>query len=202
MALSRDELWIRQGHPIHVEWMGWYSDTLRLSRAGWQMATQDNYFDDTMDVIFRHPQGLVGRGRMSGYRHMRDVMLQDFRHGIDAMNRAVISVEFMAHEKNLRIVGGIEPFQGMRWRDMEPVETSVNLREWRVHELALFREIAAPVEKELIVAPEDVQRTLDLILKAQEPGMRDIRARDRRREKEREQEVRQVHAQIITLKAA
>jgi hypothetical protein len=202
MARLQDDLWIRQGHPIRVEWMGWYSDTLRLSRAGWQMATQDNYFDDSMGVILRHPQGLVGRGRMGGYRRLRDVMLQDFRYGVEAMNHAVIHIEFMSHEKNLRIVSSAEPFQAMQWRDMEPVETSINMREWRMDELTLFRQIAAPVEKELIVAPEDVQRTLDLILKAQEPGMRDIRARDRRREREQGQEVRQVHAQIITLKAA
>jgi hypothetical protein len=85
--------------------------------------------------------------------------------------------------------------------DTDPI--AVEVAEGELHRLPLFAELFAnrPETQELIVEPEDVQQLLDKIVRLQAPGMREIRARDRKR-KNSEPAIKQVHAQIITLKAA
>ena len=198
MAHSQADVLIRQGHPIRVEWMGWSSDTYKLSRMGWEMATHEDYMRDSMEVVFHHRQsGVMAKGGLRGYRGLHGSMMRDLRYnGGDG-----IDISFMQFINNTIFKAISEPMTSMQWVDMEPVDSFMDMREWRPSELSLFRKLATPIEQELIVDPEDVQSMLDQILKVQGGMRKEIRARDRKRERDAPEE-RQIHAQIISLKAA
>lgn len=90
-----------------------------------------------------------------------------------------------------------KPFIGI---EIEPKYFEIACK--RIEQAVAQGQLFAPVPEaqELIVDPQDVQAMLDQILKVQAPIRKEIRERDRRRD--RAIEARQVHAQIITLKAA
>ncbi len=202
MALSQADAFIRQGHPIRVEWLGWSSDTYRLSRSGWDLATHENYMNDSMSVVLHNRQlGLIAEGDLLGYRGMHMRMVSDFRSAIGMLDNAIIQIKYMQIANKTYIQSNLEPFANFNWVDAEPTDSIMSKREWKVSDVTLFRKLAAPVEQELIVDPECVQSMLDQILKIQGPMRKDIRARDRKRE-ENEVQTKQIHAQIISLKAA
>lgn len=203
MAHSQADILIRQGHPIHVEWLGWSSDTYRLSRAGWDMATNENYMNDSMEVVFHNRQlGLIAKGELRGYRDMHSRMLSDIRFGFNLPKHCLISIQYLRAKSDVYIQSISEPFANFNWVDAEPIDSVLNMRQWRASELTLFRRLAEPVQQELIVDPECVQSMLDQILKIQSPMRKEIRARYRRREIEDDMQSKQIHAQIISLKAA
>lgn len=203
MAHSQADILIRQGHPIRVEWMGWISDTYRLSRCGWDMATYEDIMNDSMNVVFHNRNlGVVAKGGLRGYRHLHSAMVSDFRYAVDRLENSLINIEYMTFDKNLFIQSISDPFASFNWVDGEPTDALMNMREWRASDLTLFRKLASPVEQELIVDPECVQSMLDQILKIQGPMRKEIRARDKRRERDGEVQSKQIHAQIISLKAA
>lgn len=113
---------------------------------------------------------------------------------------AAIEIKAVRSRGDFHIVQ-IPEMKAMQWRDTIPL-VEYNVTERELHDLPLFAELYGPKAgaQELIIAPEDVQMVLDKILSAQAPGMKEIRARDSRRERD-EPETKKVHAQIISLAA-
>lgn len=181
--------------------MGWESDTYTLSRHGWDMATNNGYLNDTLEVILHNRQlGVVAGGELHGYRDLAHSLHDRSRYVGDMLKHAVINMRYLQHKNHLVVRSTEEPFVNMSWVDMRPSHTFVS-REYRVDEIGLFKQLATPVEQELIVDPECVQSMLDQILKLQGPMRKEIRARDQCRDRD-EPQTRQVHAQIISLRQA
>ncbi len=202
MALSQADKFIRQGHPIRVEWLGWSSDTYRLSRSGWEIATHENYMNDSMGIVFHNRNlGLIAEGELRGYRGLHSRMISDSRFSFEAFDNSIINIKYLQSSKSLFIQSMSEPFANFNFVDAEPIESIMNMREWKASDLTLFRKLAAPVEQELIVDPECVQSMLDQILKIQGPMRKEIRVRDKKRDRDAV-ESKQIHAQIISLKVA
>jgi hypothetical protein len=190
-----------QNRPIPVNFAGWESDTYRLGRSGWQMAVETDPRRMIDRFMFHHKEiGLTATGflnepfrfmNLGRYAQAGDISREDGHIEICSI-ATVGNFQFRRMDLNL----------SRSYRaDTEPI--AVDVTEGELHRLPLFAELFAgrPEMQELIVEPEDVQQLLDKIVRLQAPGMREIRARDRKRE-EREPTTKQVHAQIITLKAA
>jgi len=191
-----------QNRPIPVNFAGWESDTYRLGRCGWQMAVDPDPRRLRDRFMFHHkeagvtatgflnePFRFMNQGRFGSL--MEDISREDGHIEICSI-ATVGNFHFRRMDVNL---------SRAYLADTEPV--AVDVTEGELHSLPLFAELFAgrPETQELIIEPEDVQQLLDKIVRMQAPGMREIRARDRKRE-EREPANKQVHAQIITLKAA
>jgi hypothetical protein len=188
----------RQNLPVPVVWSGFESDTYRLGRAGWQVAIEEEQMRMELRLMMHHPNfGLTAYGIMRDSFALRDMSIGRFA-SVDRLPPFVIQ---MVRAKDHRVVMH-EPLNLADFRRVETVPT-VTSWEGRMEDFPLFAELFAPIPEaqELIVDPQDVQAMLDQILKVQAPMRKEIRERDRRRDG-REAEMRQVHAQIITLKAA
>ena len=191
-----------QNRPIPVNFAGWESDTYRLGRCGWQMAVDPDPRRMRDRFMFHHKEaGVTAMGFLNEPFRFMDQGC--FRMSTENMSRQDGHIEI----DNIATVGNFH-FRRMEMNlarayraDTEPM--AVDVTEGELHRLPLFAELFAgrPETQELIIEPEDVQQLLDKIVRMQAPGMREIRARDRKRE-EREPANKQVHAQIITLKAA
>jgi hypothetical protein len=149
--------------------------------------------------MFHHPgAGVTATGYLDEpFRYMNQGRLM---RGMDDPV-GYIEIEHIATVGNFHVRAVSLDLRSHKRIDTDPLAVEVN--EGELHRLPLFAELFAnrPETQELIVEPEDVQQLLDKIVRLQAPGMREIRARDRKREGT-EAANKQVHAQIITLKAA
>jgi hypothetical protein len=183
--------------PIPVRWAGFESDTYTLGRAGWQIALNESLNTMELQLVMHHSHfGLSAVGRMRDSYAIRELMM-----GYGDMSRLPPFIIQACMAKD----GRVQVMEPLNLADFHRVETVPMIREWvgRFEDMPMFAELFAPIPEaqELIVDPSDVQAMLDLILKAQAPIRKEIRQRDARRERDAEP-MRQVHAQIISLKAA
>jgi len=118
-----------------------------------------------------------------------------FHHGYP--EPYIVLTGLVAKQNDLRIRNFSPPrLESMQWTETEPFFTQV--RDCFFHEMPLFMELAKPAAQELIIDPADVGRILEMVHKAQAPEQAEIRARNRRREKENPM---RLHAHILSLAA-
>lgn len=197
---------VKQNIPVPVHWAGFVSDTLRLGREGWQIAMEQNPMARKLSLIMHHPgYGLTAYGVLHDYDGLREAIARpDVPSDFGRMrlpqkfppfvitNAGTKDYRFMTHPS----------FDLADFHRVDTMPTIVQ-RESSYQELPLFAELFAPKPEaqQLIVDPQDVQSMLDQVLKIQGPMRKEIRARDQRRDRD-EPQTAQVHAQIITLRAA
>ena len=206
MALSSDKYWAMQSRPIKVHFAGWESDTYCLGRAGWKMAHEADPRWRHDRFMFHHERAaLTATGMLKDPYRYRDIANRPYIP--EDHDEGCIVIEHMASVGRfpVQMVDWNFRLSGYRLADTDPVMRQGTQAE--LHSMPLFAELFTnrPETQELIVEPEDVQQLLDKIVRLQAPGMREIRARDRKRESQEERGAavnKQVHAQIITLKAA
>lgn len=168
------------------------SDTYRMGRRGWEVVMHEDPHGFRYEFIFHHPDtGIVLQGVL-GAQHLR-------RH--DRFGRSSQPIEIVkVVTKDQRVMLHMASLE-----DYHRIDTnrSVAFVESEFHNLPHFAELfmPRPEAQQLIVDPADVQSMLDQILKIQAPIRKEIRARDARRERD-SKEVPEIHAQIISLKAA
>jgi hypothetical protein len=210
-----------QSEPVPVQLLGFFTNTYILGRFGWDLALDEDFRDPLgKNAVLHHKElGLSLFGRLNGWEQLRSDRMDracgygwvdsgesDFSRQSAAwyaardMHLPHIEIQ-RAAMRNSQVVRMPE-LRSMSWRDTAPEYVESDIRE--LHRLPLFAQLyaARPETQELIVEPQDVQALLDQILAAQGPQRREIRARDRRRERDAPQEApRQVHAQIVSLAA-
>lgn len=185
--------WVEQGSPIPVHWAGWESNTYQLGRCGWKVAHEVDHYRLKDRFMFHHPgYGVTALGEM------REPMRS--RHNQYKQNHDVspISIVRMASKGDFHVRMEMRGFEAFHRIDTETSVIKSSIHE--LHALPMFASLfdPRPETQELIVEPQDVQQLLDQILKMQSPSMKDIRARDRKRD---QPERKQFHAQIISLAA-
>lgn len=167
---------------------------MTLGRCGWQVARETDPRNLMDRFMFHHPKaGITATGRLKDpYRWSRS---GNFRQEWDGMP---IEIEHVASVGNFQFRNFNANLSAFHRIDTESMAIETEMGE--LHRLPLFAELfmARPEPQELIVEPQDVQQLLDQILTLQAPAMKDIRARDRKRD---QPEKKQLHAQIISLAA-
>lgn len=180
---------VSQNRPMPVVWCGWESNTYKLGQCGWEIAIEEVLYDCSMELFMYHPTfDIVARGRCRDVSALRGERIGHF--GGSPPIFEIINV--CAREHIVRM------FEHTDLSTFHRIDTMPTMREWFGHpcELPLFAELFAPKAgaQELIIDPQDVQAMLDQIMKVQAPIRREIRERDRIRE-------RRVHAEIVSLAA-
>lgn len=199
MAVS----WVSQNPILRVRFEGWESDTYILGQCGWSVGLTEDPRDRDLIVLLRHSGlRLAAQGILRDWRRLKEMMVYGLRTP-NSMPSSLppIEIQSMGTIDNLIVRGSIEPYRSMKWVDTEPMYSQIDLQEFRFSDIPLFAEKGTTPAQELIIEPQDVQMVLDHILRAQAPGMKDIRARNAKRERD-QPEQKQVHAQIISLNAA
>lgn len=173
--------------PCEVFWAGFRSDTYRLQQAGWEIAAEESPYDRRARLMLRHGgMKLYAVSEFSQYDYYGDVYgrtMPPVFHVIQVANRIEV----------IQMTGLIS---GFRQIDAAPQVTSEAPKS--VEDLGIF---ATPMVRteEIIVEPADVSAMLEQIRKMQSPEQKEIRARERSRERTADPVDRQVfHAQILS----
>ena len=229
MARLTDRIPLVQSEPVPVQLCGFFSNTHILGRAGWNLASDENYQDphSTRAVLHHEQMQLTLFGQLHGGEDLRRERMQwlyggsrpsSWGYSSEGTNfeRQANAWYAARHEgrphfemqragmRSSRVLQ-LPSLKDMRWRDTRP-EFKEALDTSELYRLPLFAELQAarPETQDLIVEPADVQCLLDQILAAQGPMRREMRARDKRRDADGSAAAapRQVHAQIVSLHAA
>jgi hypothetical protein len=202
--------------PIKVRFAGFQSNTLALAEAGWDLSLRQTFSPwkagVELELAMKHAgAGLYG---ITNVVHVEMARIYDLLHGNTGYAALFTDVGFevrcIAPDIRCKIfpiqtTGSVREFANAfspvdpRPQDRESSEVSV--RDFK------FFKVANPTLQDIIVSPDQVPQLLEMVLKAQEPTMQGIRARERSRESEKwvNEEFRSVlpahhvQAQLITL---
>lgn len=221
MLTNSSEKEIRQilhSIPIEVIFAGFRGNTLALAQAGWDLSMRQvmspfgeyemqlaMQWGDRASAVYAlsHPVRLrasevIGRSRQSNHYEWSQFLAQQvfqIGHVSNGIRFQVIPVRAMS-------VGAFaSEWEGI---DARPQERNgeVDIKDFK------FFKVAKQSVKDLIVSPDQVPEMLDIILKLQAKGQKEIRAREKSRENFRQynsgemfetKPAHEVQAQIITL---
>lgn len=183
--------------PCEVFFAGWRSTTYELGRAGWKISFQENAYQGLRSaprLLLYYPAS-----RLSAIAECEDrnFLTLEWRYQGERWDR--LPRFFVHHVASDFIVRTANEFSFSAWVNTVPERTVVEDRS--IYTLPLFASINQPAAEELIVEPETVSQLLDQIRAMQEPGQKDIRERNRRREREAA-DMPTVHARILTFPKA
>ncbi len=185
--------------PIKVLWAGFETDTLRLQRAGWQLAAEENVERYSIRIAMKHPE-LKLYGITCEFR--RDSLEDDLYRQNTNM---ILNMQYIGHDiKEMSMTNryGFEDFQPINAEPVYGMYDSPTSRS--IDDFKLFKPLDK--EKEIIVPSESVAELLDRIHKLQEPKQKDIRKRKSMDMRMTEKDVNEYEletelvAQISTLK--
>lgn len=186
MAISSDH-WHRRLSPVMpVFLLGMESTTARMQRDGWDFAVEhsSSALYDTVHVIARHREsGISAWGALEHNYRLRDSRDD---HGPIYLNKVTADKTFYLPVRTVLDFTRVEMRPSMQeLRDVEKMTTlavSDLFQKW------------VPKGEEIIVEPKTIGEMLEVIRSMQEPELKDIRERNRRRENRQEM----VAAQILT----
>lgn len=176
---------------LDVEFMGFRSSTAQLQHAGWEFMAQEDPARMAVRVSFKSPRhGLVMIGEWLDFERISGRFLKTHYMPIQH-ERPCVRVSQVLHECTQVFVRTMET----SWTPVDMRPTVDSDFEFDFDRLtSLFRPIAVPEEKEIIVGPQNVDEALKLILAMQAPGQAELRERNR-------SQARRVHAQVVSLAA-
>lgn len=173
--------------PIcEVVWCGWRTTTLHLQQAGWEIAVEGYNYDFTTRLLLRHRM-------LDLYGVTKPVEL----HRFDMRNTRGPVFEVVNMTSKLSVVLPQPAF------DFRQIDARPQMAEFSTQEISGFNIFATPLARteEIIVDPQDVSAMLEQIRSMQAPAMKEIRDRDRRRDREQPAEREIFHAQILSIAA-
>lgn len=170
--------------PIPVCMMGFESNTLTLSRHGWQFSIMHSIDSDSLDVLIKHESNELFR--MYGKaRYERSEMYDLLRGNTQFYKNTVINITCVSSDMMARIIPFRNTVNFSAWDVSTPelIQTQhINLSKFNP-----FRTFDSA--KELVIDPGDVQKMMDLILKHQKPRQQEIL-----RQQEKNERVNQLFA--------
>lgn len=155
--------------PFPVEWAGWESTTTRLQYGGWQIATQQNYVDQTYRFVLRHAQlDLVGYVDWT-YISPSVMSLWGDNKDLPIIHVANVARNMFTHAP---LVVGDSPLTPWYRIDAQPQLCTEPLKS--LADLSVFAKLQP---KEILIPRADmsVVEHLEAIIKAQEPKQHELR---------------------------
>lgn len=166
-----------------VLFAGFRSDTYRLQREGWQIATREDIYRGEIDLLLNHREhGIQAVARSIDTFRPRE-WRQDFGRGsrlpvfkvVRLASDMRIRVERVQSYMNTRI-----NFDDFKLADMTP--QTIQVHEYEIGKLPLFAEAKKPLAEKIIVPQRDISDLLAEIRARQAPNIAEIREREQRRE--------------------
>lgn len=200
--------------PIPVRFFGFEGTTLSLAASGWELSMRqfNSHFGMEMQLAMKIGREFEEMFALSapirvdfGDLHR---MTDNRHHYAEFLSRLYFEIQYVAPGFKFRIMpqmGNASSFlnswQGVDARPQVREETEIDIRNFK------FFKMANPSLKDIIVSPEQVPELMNMVLKAQEATMKEVRAREKSREnlqkfREEMMDVKPAHriqAQIITL---
>lgn len=176
--------------PFRASLLGFESDTLRLSEAGWRFSIEEGALDPSVfhskvvRVIANHGHKMF----MTGECAVSDMVMKQMagqRALLEYLREAVI-FRFTAYSQNIELVCYGAPV--VSYTEIEPY-AAMDMKTERVSVGSLFTPVNAFSANDIIIPPDRIPFVLEAVLKAQQPKQSEIRANVRKLE----------HARIITL---
>lgn len=199
--------------PVEVEFAGFRSNTLRLAQSGWDLSMEQQmnprFYGPSLRLAMRHTgaklyaisnEVVVDYGRLSGSLQNPVAYAEYLSHVCFSIACVALDIRFA--------VRGEQAYGGTfasRFQAIDPFPQE-RIVEESIHDFKFFK-VANPSIKDIIVSPDQVPELLEMVLRAQAPGQREIRARERSRKNMQAyregfnstKPAHSVQAQIITL---
>lgn len=187
------------GQPVPVHWAGWETDTRRLGRMGWRIATDYDMHRMAYHFIFRHDE-------MNLSAVVADWELRQppyVMHDSIKMDLPPITINRVGFGRDpiIRVAGGPAAFQ---WKEIDTEHMElVSLQEYqhRVSEFGIFplKDPAADVYVE--EADHDVLDYLQKIVELQRPKQAELREQANKQMRDKQATPVKETARIIQLGA-
>jgi hypothetical protein len=158
--------------PIKVHWAGWESDTLRLSRAGWDISVDQDIARDVLRIALRHTEGKVyGWSQPIQYRDLA----MESRGNPGMYMKMLESIGLQVMLANDLTITIMEPMP-LTFEPGEMVPSFSDRKIQHIEDFKIFKTQPKDAQEVLLDMP-----TLDEVLKyackLQEPKQKEIRAK-------------------------
>lgn len=201
MAASPNRFDVARLSPVcDVHFAGFSSDTYRLQREGWQIATREDPIHGSITLLLNHREyGIQAVARSIGEFYAAEFHMSH-RHGpwgmAPAFNVVKLASEMKVRVEVMRSIGHHMnlQFDDFKLADMTP--QTVHVHEYEIGKLPLFAEAKKPLAEQIIVPQRDISDLLAEIRSRQVADIAEIREREKRRELQTIQ-----HASILALAA-
>ncbi|MHC4616792.1 MAG: hypothetical protein ACYTEQ_03465 [Planctomycetota bacterium] len=179
---------------FRVSWAGWQSDSVTLQRHGWQIATREDPCYRDLQIIMQQPE-LGVYAVSSKFVAEKRFMVRELGYGSEVPN-LVVQVD-LAKEVAFRSVSREHYLSLANIDTIDAEPRYLDLGEFTDVKLSdVWPFWKLPAKRQVIVEPANVQQMLNVILEHQSPKQKELR------EKIRKEKRREVHAEIISFKAA
>lgn len=180
----------------HIVWFaGFSSDTYQLQRSGWQIAAREDFYTDTIALLFLHPG--TGMKMLTESLHIRFTEHQSMALQFNVI-RAGTDLKF---KQSMPIDLGLLDDPQFKQIDAKP-QFIDNFQPRSIEDFGIFAAQLVRTE-EILIEPQSVAECMEYIKKLQAPALAEIRERNRQRDRASEEPVlrQNFHAQILTLAA-
>jgi len=157
-----------QNPILRINWAGWESDTLTLSRTGWKIQMCQEVHLRAMRLMIEHEKGVQA---FSGI--VRDFDFHRFTPETMSNYRVNVGLTHMAENINIQVCGTPEM---MDFRAVDTVPSYVDEEILSLNEFKVFRESDAIITDAQGIAfdEEDIDEVLATIRKMQKPRQREL----------------------------
>ncbi|MDE2107361.1 MAG: hypothetical protein KGL39_59750 [Patescibacteria group bacterium] len=188
MALSQADYRVLS-RPCEVLWAGFRSDTFTLQQMGWELAVQQEINYARISLLLRN--------RAMQLYALSDAAEFDFYRGVQDH---IPSPRFIVRHISPQIQVVRHDVTSIDYRVVDAQPQIVQQQIKSIEDLGIFAVPLARTE-EIIVDPADVSAMLEQIHKMQSEGQKEIRARNRQRERSYPIPQQVFHAQILSFAA-
>jgi hypothetical protein len=162
--------------PVKIHWAGWESDTLRLSRSGWDISVEQDYYEDSLRFALRHKEARVyGISEPIPYREVAQAGLPPGKIS-EIISQMGVRVS-LANEFQIIIQETMMP--RFEPGDMTPSITERKI--YHIEDLKIFK-TRPPDAQEVLLDMPTIDEVLKYALKLQEPIQAELREKKRKAE--------------------
>lgn len=152
--------------PIRLHWAGWESDTFTLQRAGWQLAAEQDVYDNALQVFLKHPMlKTTGISDRIEFKY-----LQDYRFGKDYFRNIVLNCNLssghMIYETSLPSIAAVQA--------IDATPSFIEIQRMRLEDAEFFRTIDTNIQQ-VTLEKATLAEVLDFALQKQKPRQDEIR---------------------------
>ena len=182
--------------PVQLHWAGWTTDTLKLQQNGWALSAEQNIYDRSMQIAFRHEQlamrGVTAKVDWDYYRDIEPRYSSPFGSPMPDLPVAMMGSKVYMH------MHGHIPFA------YKPIDAMPRITEERIESLDDVVHFAPALTRtqQVIVPEENVEDLMQRILEMQQGArIERIRAEVKEGSYLPFEQKQKFHAQIVSVAA-
>ena len=155
--------------PVRLHWAGWRSDTFTLQKAGWQLAAEQNVYENALQIFLKHP-----RLKITGISDRIDFKYLDTRtNEMDYLRGLTLACNLSPMEHRI-YESHLSP---MAFSEVKPIDATPTYVEYKItnlEDMKFFRTIETDIQQ-VTLEKATLAEVLDFALKKQKPRQDEIR---------------------------